>query len=293
MTLARLSHDRPQSNPIVRRRAAGRPTRALLVVPLLALALACATSPTGRRQLLLIPETQMAEMGRAAFVEMKSQTPVATGGADAAYVRCVADAIVAVLRPEQVEGLAIDRWEVELFRDETANAFALPGGKMGVHTGLLDVAETPSQLAAVLGHEVGHVLAQHGNARVSTSQLAQTGMSVASVFIGGDAATQQQMMGLLGMGVQVGVLMPFSRADESEADVIGLELMARAGFDPREAVTLWENMSRASGGQAPPEFLSTHPGHATRISQLRAEMDEVLPLYEQARSAGRRPNCKR
>jgi len=269
------------------------PTRALTLVLLLAFVLACATSPTGRRQLLLIPETQMAEMGRAAFVEMKSQTPVVTGGADAAYVRCVADAIVAVLRPDQVEGLAIDRWEVELFQDDTANAFALPGGKMGVHTGLLSVAQTPSQLAAVLGHEVGHVLARHGNARVSSSQLAQTGMNVASVFLGGDAATQQQMMGLLGMGVQVGVLMPFGRGDESEADEIGLELMARAGFDPREAVALWENMSRASGGEAPPEFLSTHPSHSTRITQLREKMDEVVPIYEQARAAGRMPSCRR
>jgi len=269
------------------------PTRALTLVLLLAFVLACATSPTGRRQLLLIPETQMAEMGRAAFVEMKSQTPVVTGGADAAYVRCVADAIVAVLRPDQVEGLAIDRWEVELFQDDTANAFALPGGKMGVHTGLLSVAQTPSQLAAVLGHEVGHVLARHGNARVSSSQLAQTGMNVASVFLGGDAATQQQMMGLLGMGVQVGVLMPFGRGDESEADEIGLELMARAGFDPREAVALWENMSRASGGEAPPEFLSTHPSHSTRITQLREKMDEVVPIYEQARAAGRKPSCRR
>ncbi|MAG34344.1 MAG: peptidase [Deltaproteobacteria bacterium] len=254
---------------------------------------ACATSPTGRRQLLLMSETQMAEMGRAAFVQMQGELPRSTDSAATGYVRCVADAIVDVLRPEEVRGLAVQKWEVELFEDDSANAFALPGGKMGVHTGLLKIARTPSQLAAVLGHEVGHVLARHGNARVSNSQLAQTGMAAASVFLGsGDPATQQQLIGLLGAGVQFGVLMPFGRGDESEADEIGIELMARAGFDPRESVTLWENMGRGADGQAPPEFLSTHPSHSTRISQLRALMPEALPLYEQARSAGRRPSCR-
>lgn len=144
----------------------------------------------------------------------------------------------------------------------------------------------------MLGHEVGHVLAQHGNARMSNSQLAQTGMSIASVFAGSDPAQQQQMMGLLGAGVQYGVLMPFGRGDESEADVIGLQLMARAGFDPRQSVPLWQNMGRASGGAAPPEFMSTHPSHTTRIAELQAQMSEVLPLYERARASGRKPNCR-
>ncbi|MBW1883852.1 MAG: M48 family metallopeptidase, partial [Deltaproteobacteria bacterium] len=107
-----------------------------------------------------------------------------------------------------------------------------------------------------------------------------------------DPEAQQEMMGYLGLGVQVGLLMPFSRADESEADQIGLELMARAGFDPRERVSLWQNMGRASGGRAPPEFLSTHPSHSTRIRQLRAHMAGVLPLYQQAQAAGRRPICR-
>lgn len=267
--------------------------RAGVWLAVVAVGVACATSPTGRRQLLLMPESQMAEMGRAAFVEMKGQMPVATDGARGAYVRCVSNEIVARLRPEEVEGLAIDRWEVELFEDDSANAFALPGGKMGVHTGLLEVAETPSQLAAVIGHEIGHVLARHGNARVSSSTLAQSGLAVASVFVGGDPAAQQQLMGLLGMGVQVGVLMPFGRADESEADEIGLELMARAGFDPREAVTLWQNMARAAAGQSPPELLSTHPSPATRIARMRERMSEAMPIYEQARAAGRTPSCRR
>lgn len=262
------------------------------VAAFVAIASGCATSPTGRRQLLLMPESQMAEMGKAAFVQMQGETARSTDQAKTAYVRCVAGAIVNVLRPEEMQGLAVQQWEVELFEDDSANAFALPGGKMGVHTGLLDVAENQNQLAAVLGHEVGHVLARHGNARVSNSQLAQTGMAAASVFLGGDAGAQNQLMGLLGMGVQVGVLMPFGRGDESEADEIGILLMARAGFDPRESVTLWQNMGRASGGQSPPEFMSTHPSHSTRISQLQGMMNKALPLYQAAQSSGRAPNCR-
>lgn len=270
------------------------PARAHVALLVLLLLLACATSPTGRRQLLLMPESQMAEMGRSAFSEMKSEMPTVADGSDqAVYVRCVTDAIVEVLRPEQVRGLAIQEWEVEVFQDDSANAFALPGGKIGVHTGLLRVAGNQDQLATVVGHEIGHVLARHGNARVSNSQLAQSGLAIASVFMGGDPQTQQQLMGLLGLGVQVGVLMPFSRAHESEADEIGLELMARAGFDPREAVSLWQNMSQAAGGQAPPEFLSTHPSHGTRITQLQQKMNEVLPIYQRAREEGRTPECRR
>jgi predicted Zn-dependent protease len=268
------------------------PSRLLGVTIFAAMVIACATSPTGRTQLLLMDRVQMADMGKAAFVQMQGEVPKSNDAAKTGYVRCVANAIVSILTPTDLRGLPVSEWEVELFDDESANAFALPGGRIGVNTGLLDVAVTPDQLATVLGHEVGHVLAQHGNARVSNSQLAQTGMSLASVFIGGETAQQQQLMGLLGMGVEFGVLKPFGRADESEADIIGLKLMARAGFDPRQSIPLWQNMARASAGQAPPEFMSTHPSHATRITELQAQMSEALPLYEQARASGRRPDCR-
>ena len=265
----------------------------LLALATVLVAVACATSPTGRRQVLLVPEAQLAEQGRAAFVQMKGQVPLSTDAARTSYVRCVANAILRELKPSEVAGLAVTNWEVELFADDSANAFALPGGRIGVHTGLLDVAETPDQLAAVLGHEVAHVLARHGNARVSNSQIVQAGVIAGSIFLGGgDPAQQQQMLGLLGAGAQFGVLMPFSRGDESEADEIGLELMARAGFDPRQSVTLWQNMGRASGGAAPPEFMSTHPSHSTRISQLQALIPKMLPIYQRAQASGRRPNCR-
>lgn len=251
----------------------------------------CATSMTGQQQILLFPESQMASMGATAFTDMKSKTPRASSSTQVTYVRCVANAVTSVVPREQLAKVSVTSWEVEVFEDKTANAFALPGGKIGVHTGILPIANTPGQLAAVLGHEVGHVLDRHGNARMSQTTLAQTGMQLGAILVGANTPEKQALMGALGLGVQYGVLMPYGRGQESAADVIGLELMARAGFDPRESVTLWENMARA-GGPAPPEFLSTHPSSTTRIAQLQAKIPEVMPLYEQARAAGRRPSCK-
>ena len=264
----------------------------LIALSLLVGVVGCATSPTGRTQFLLNSEVQMAEMGRAAFADLQTKKPVSTNPRQVGYVRCVANAITSVLRPEELRPLGVTRWDVEVFEDQTANAFALPGGKIGVNTGLLDVAVTPAQLAAVLGHEVGHVLARHGNERVSQSTVVQSGMAIAQVIVGADTPAKQQLFGALGLGLQYGVLMPFSRTQESEADEIGVELMARAGFDPRESITLWQNMSRASSGQAPPELLSTHPSNATRIRRLQEAMSKALPLYQQAVAAGRRPNCR-
>lgn len=268
-----------------------RVARIVVVLALLVGPLGCATSPTGRTQFLLNSETQMAEMGRAAFADLESKKPLSTDPREVGYVRCVANAITSVLRPDELRPLGVTRWEVEVFEDPTANAFALPGGKIGVHTGLLDVARSPAQLAAVLGHEVGHVLARHSNERVSQTTVVQSGMAIAQVLVGADTPAKQQLFGALGLGLQYGVLMPFSRTQESEADEIGIELMARAGFDPRESALLWQNMSRASAGQAPPEFLSTHPSHATRIRRLQELVPKMMPIYERAIATGHRPNC--
>lgn len=257
-----------------------------------AIALGCATSLTGRQQLLLFPESQMAQMGATAFTDMQSKTPRSSNSAKVTYVRCVANAITSVVPPEQMRAVAVTGWEVELFEDETANAFALPGGKIGVHSGLLNVAVTPGQLAAVLGHEVGHVLDRHSNARVSQQSIAQTGMQLGAVLLGANTPEKQGLMAALGLGVEYGLLMPFGRDQESDADLIGLELMAKAGFDPNESVRLWENMARAAGGVAPPEFMSTHPSSTTRIARLQAAIPNVMPLYQQAQAAGRRPNCR-
>lgn len=244
---------------------------------------ACATSPTGRSQLQLLPEDQMAQMGAQAFQDLKTKTPIDSNPATNAYVRCVANEITAQVDDGQ-------KWEIVVFKDPEPNAFALPGGKIGVHTGMLNVAAEPSQLAAVLGHEVGHVMAHHGNERASEQLALQGGLEVVSaIFKDKTSQKYQLVMSALGVGAQYGLLLPHSRTQESEADTIGLKLMSQAGFDPRGAVQLWRNMEASSGGQ-PPEFMSTHPSHGTRIQVLEAAMPQAVSLYQ---SAGKRPTCKR
>jgi predicted Zn-dependent protease len=263
--------------------------RALLAATLVALlAVACAVSPTGRKQLTLMPEQQMVTMGAQAFAEIRQDTPRESNAAIVTYVQCVADALTAL--PE-VNGQQA-QWEVVVFGDDTVNAFALPGGKIGVYRGLLTAAKTPDQLAAVMGHEVAHVLARHGNERVSQQFAVSETLGLIDAWMAsGNSAKREAAMGLLGVGAQVGVLLPFSRAHESEADAMGKELMARAGFDPRESVRLWENMAKL-GGSSMPGFMSTHPSHDTRIRDLQKGMDGAVALYEQARAAGRTPRCK-
>ena len=244
------------------------------------LSVACATSPTGQTQLRLVPEQQLTEMGRAAYQQIKQETPVSKQDGQRAYVQCVADAIT-----RQVPGDA--QWEVTLFEDDAVNAFALPGGKIGVYTGLLKVAENQHQLAAVIGHEVAHVLAEHPNARVSAAYATQAGLDIAQALAGAPSSQKESLFGLLGVGAQFGILMPYGRAQESEADVLGIDLMAKAGFDPRESVELWRNMAKAGGAQ-PPQFLSTHPATDTRIQQLQAALPKVTAAYERAAT---KPDC--
>lgn len=254
---------------------------------LLALLLtACAVSPTGRQQFMMMNPQQMSAMGTQAFAELKDATPVERNPWVNAYVQCVASAITQELGPGQAP------WEVVVFQDKAVNAFALPGGKIGVNTGLLRVAENQDQLAAVIGHEVGHVLAQHANERASQQFAVQGGLAVVEALYGTPGSpTRQALLQALGLGAQVGILLPYSRVHESEADRIGLDLMARAGFDPRQSVALWENMARASGGQ-PPEFLSTHPAHGTRINDLQQQLGPAMQRYEAARAMGKRPDCR-
>lgn len=252
----------------------------------LVLLTACATSPLGRSQLLIFPAAEMDAMGVQAFDQIVQEGAVSRDAAANAYVRCVANAITAVL-PAEERG---EGWEVVVFDDETANAFALPGRKIGVHTGLLAVATNQDQLATVIGHEVGHVLAHHGNERMSQQFVAQTGLGVAQVLAGEPSPAKDLALGALGLGAQVGILLPFSRSQEREADLLGLDLMAQAGFDSRQSVELWRNMAKGGGGEQP-EFLSTHPSHDTRIQDLSQRIPQTLPLYEKARQSGRAPRC--
>jgi len=255
-----------------------------LITTLAALVLlsGCATSPTGRTQLALMPASQMNDMGLQAFTNIKKKTPIERGRTTNSYVQCVAQAII-----REVGG----NWEVVVFKDEDANAFALPGGKIGVNTGLLKVAENQDQLATVIGHEVMHVLSNHANERVSQTFAVEQGLGLISAAASPQTGTGKTLMGLLGVGAQYGVLLPYNRIQESEADLLGLDLMAKAGFDPRESTKLWINMGRSGGGQ-PPQFLSTHPSHANRISDLQKHMPVALRLQEQARQLGKRPACR-
>jgi predicted Zn-dependent protease len=182
-------------------------------------------------------------------------------------------------------------WEVVVFRDDAANAFALPGGKVGVYDGLLNVAKSQDQLATVIGHEIAHVLSRHGNERVSQEFALQQGLTLIQAIAQPKTQMGQTLMGLLGVGAQFGILLPYSRIQESEADALGLQLMSRAGFNPRESVALWQNMEKAGGGQ-PPEFLSTHPSHGRRIQDLNSRMAQALQLQQQAQGSGRTPHCQ-
>ena len=248
--------------------------RLFVLISVLMLLAGCATSPTGRSQLVLMPESEINQMGLQAFTTIKKETRVDRSTATNRYVQCVAQAIT-----REVGG----NWEVVVFNDSDANAFALPGGKVGIYTGMLKVAENQDQLAAVIGHEIAHVLARHSNERISQKFAVEQGLSLINAIASPQSGTGQTLMGLLGVGAQYGVLMPYSRIQESEADLLGLELMAKAGFNPRESTRLWVNMGRAGGGQ-PPEFLSTHPSHSTRISELNAHMPVALQLQSRARA---------
>ena len=245
----------------------------------------CQTSSLGRRQFKMMSQTEMSQMGVAAFAGISKQTPPSRDVIANATVACIANAITRNLTGVN----ARTGWEVRVFADDTPNAFALPGGKIGVNTGLLKVARTQGQLAAVIGHEVAHVLAGHSNERAST-QLATSGALEAMKALSGPASpAKSRTLAVLGAGARVGVILPFSRAQESEADVLGLDLMARAGFDPRQGPVLWENMGRL-GGQ-PPEILSTHPSSDSRIGALHERVKIALPLHQQARASGKRPRC--
>lgn len=249
------------------------------------LLISCVTSPLGRSQLMLMPDSEMDQMGVQAFDNLKKETPIATDSRMTNYVNCITKAIV------PASNSSTKNWEVAVFREDTANAFALPGGKVGVYTGMLKVAHNQHQLAAVIGHEIAHVTSHHGNERVSQQFAVQQGMALIQALGNPQTQNGQLLMGLLGVGVQVGILLPYSRVQESEADLVGLSDMAKAGFDPRESVTLWQNMNRASNSGEPLEFLSTHPSHATRIQDLNNSMNKALSLYQQAQATGRRPQC--
>jgi len=251
------------------------------------LAVACATSATGRKQLLLMPDDEVRGMGEQAFVNVKKESPAAQEPVTNAYVQCVVGALL------QVIGAKASDWEVVVFEDDSANAFALPGGKVGVYTGIFKVATTQDQLAGVISHEIGHVISRHHEERITRQMGAQGAVQVLGALLGsryGEGIGSAAMQGGSVLA-QTGFLLPGSREQETEADVVGQQLMAQAGFDPRGAVALWTNMIAASNGSRPPQWLSTHPNPESRIRELQQRAASLVPVYEQARAAGRRPSC--
>ena len=268
-------------------RPPGRIWGIFLAVAVLLVFVGCATSPLGRSQLKLFPDDQLAQMGSQSFAKIKQDKEISQDPQRNAYVSCVATALIAQLSPEWQSG-----WEVVIFEDPSVNAFAVPGRRIGVHSGILKVATSPDQLAAILGHEISHVLASHGNERMSQVLAAQAGLIAASAAADSSTPGGRATLAALGLGAQFGILLPFSRSHENEADLMGLDLMAQAGFDPRAAVALWHNMAAASKGQ-PPEWMSSHPAHDSRIRELDERMPRAERIREQAAAAGRKPDCPR
>jgi predicted Zn-dependent protease len=216
-----------------------------------------------------------------------SSSDVVQSGPEAAVVQKVAGKIAA-----QTGSAASDfQWETSLVNSPQVNAFCLPGGKIVVYSGILPVAESEAGLATVIGHEVAHAVARHGAQRVFKNTILQTALAGAAYsFSDMDYRQRQTIMGLLGAGAQYGIMLPFSRSHESEADEMGLLYMARAGYDPRESIAFWERMSQAGGSQ-PPEFASTHPSSETRINDLKSFLPRAMEEYEKA--TGKRLEARR
>jgi predicted Zn-dependent protease len=233
---------------------------------------------TGRKSHVGMSVEQESALGLQSYQQVLSQSQTINSGPELERVTRVAQRLAIATGQA---GHDYD-WKVSLIDSEQVNAFCLPGGKIVVYTGILPVAQSDPGLATVLGHEMAHATSRHGSQRVFQQNLTQTAMTGLAVSLSDmDYNKQRAIMGALGAGAQFGVLMPFDRKQESEADQIGLMYMARAGFDPRESIKFWERMEKVGGAQ-PPEFLSTHPSHGMRIQQLEELMPKAVEEYERS-----------
>jgi predicted Zn-dependent protease len=233
---------------------------------------------TGRASHVGMSTQQESALGLQTYQQVVSQSQTIDSGTEFETVKRVASRLAGA---SGSPGKDFD-WKVSLIRDEKQNAFCLPGGKIVVYTGMMPVAQNEAGLATVLGHEMAHATSRHGAQRLLQQNLTQTAMTgIAASLSDMDYDKQRVVMGALGAGAEFGVLMPFSRKHESEADEIGLIYMARAGYEPHESIRFWKRMEEAGGGQ-PPEFLSTHPSHGTRVAQLEALMPKALEEYNRS-----------
>ncbi len=260
---------------------------ALILVVLSMFIMDCSTVPiTGRRQLSLIPASEIMSTSFTQYDQFLKENKLSTDQQATAMVKRAGKRIQnAVERYMSDNGmrdqLAGYKWEFNLIESKDVNAWCMPGGKVVVYSGILPVTKTEEGLAVVMGHEIAHAVAEHGNERMSQGLLANLGgMALQQALSSKPQQTQQLWMTAFGLGAQFGVLLPFSRTQESEADHLGLIFMAMAGYNPNEAVTFWERMAANKGGSAPPEFMSTHPADATRIAQIKEELPEAMRYYK-------------
>jgi metalloendopeptidase OMA1, mitochondrial len=242
---------------------------------------------TGRKQLVDMTREQEDALGLQSYQEILATENVLPDGEEVRFVRDIAERLIIGLERIDPEADPGFNWQVNVIASDQANAFALPGGKVAVYTGIFPVAANADGLASVMGHEIAHAIARHGAERMAYQKLVQIGSMAAGVSVG-DMSPQarQAVMGALGAGAKFGLMLPFSRDHESEADYMGLMMAAAACYDPREAPKLWERMKQL-GGQKPPEFASTHPSNDTRIAQLNENMPKALELY--AKHCSNRP----
>jgi len=261
-------------------------SKATLVV-LLFLSVGCATVPvTGRKSLNLLPDSELLSMSLQQYDDVLKKSKLSNDPAKVHMVNRVGERIArATEQFFKEQGMESEirnyKWEFTLIEDDkVANAWCMPGGKVAVYTGILPITQNDTGLAVVMGHEISHAIAKHGNERMSQGLLAQLGaVGLSAALSTHPSETNQIFMAAYGLGANVGVLLPYSRIQESEADHIGLILMAKAGYDPREAVPFWKRMNE-KGGSRPPEFLSTHPAPETRIKDIDAEIPEAMKYYK-------------
>jgi predicted Zn-dependent protease len=275
---------------IYRKRVSGYRVLILSSLMIFSFLTACAEVPiTHRRSLQLLPESELTTLSLQEYDKVLKNSKLSTDTQKVEMVRRVGFKIAGAAelflieagQKAQIKNL---NWEFNLIQDDkTVNAWVMPGGKAAVYTGILPYTKDETGLAVVLGHEVGHAIAGHGNERMSQGLLAQMGGVALSIALAQNSpATQSLFMQAYGAGTSVGVLLPYSRLQESEADRIGLTLMARAGYDPREAVPFWERMSKQEGSSRPPALLATHPAPETRIADIKKYIPEALPYYKSA-----------
>ncbi|QDU78972.1 TPR repeat-containing protein YfgC precursor [Polystyrenella longa] len=253
---------------------------AILCLPLMVclFVLGCRSTPvSGRKQVLLVPEQQEIQMGAQAYTEILSKETRSANPRFEELVNRVGQRIAEVVnRPDF-------QWEFTVVQSKEMNAFALPGGKVCIYEGLLPICEDEAGLAVVMSHEVAHVIARHGSERMSHEMIAQGAGKALDIFTDELTVEEQAIWKkAYGLGSQYGVILPYSRKHEMEADVIGVKLMAEAGYDPSAAVEFWERFAAAKGGEQQPEWLSTHPSDGSRAAALREELPNALTIYSKA-----------